>query len=246
MRFRAASPVLAISLCLGLAPGCSRSKEHTPTEPTSTAPAPPPPPKATVFDFEDAAVDQVPAGFTAALNGGGGAIDWRVQERDDSPSGSKVIAQLSADKTNVRYPHLVRDDTVARDVDLSVSFKTISGAVDASGGLMFRYRDKDNFYVVRANTLENNVVAYKTENGKRSNIGVKGKGDAYGVEFEVPHQQWNQLRVIARGPLFEVFVNGRKLFEVEDDTFKDAGKVGLWTKADAVTEFDDLRVEGLD
>ena len=90
------------------------------------------------------------------------------------------------------------------------------------------------------------MVAYKTQNGKRSNIGVKGKGSAYGVEAEVPHQQWNTLRVIAKGPVFEVFLNGRKLFEVEDATFTAPGKIGLWTKADAVTQFDDLSATSLD
>ena len=111
---------------------------------------------------------------------------------------------------------------------------------------MFRYKDQSNFYVVRANSLEGNVVAYKTENGKRGNIGVKGKGDAYGVKADVPHQQWNTLRVIVRGNLFEIYLNGRELFEVENDVFSEAGKVGFWTKADAVTQFDELRVKSLD
>jgi hypothetical protein len=131
-------------------------------------------------------------------------------------------------------------------VDVAVRFKTISGEVDASGGLAFRYKDKDNFYVVRANSLEGNVVAYKTENGKRSNIGVKGKGDAYGVTADVPHQKWNTLRVIVKGNVIEIILNDKKLFEVENDTFTEAGKIGLWTKADAVTQFDDLSATSLD
>lgn len=237
MRCRATLAVIVASLWVVLAPAGAVAA----AQPSGAVLS-----QVTVFDFEGDATDEVPGGFTAALNGGGGPIDWRVLQREDSPSGSKVVAQLSVDKTDGRYPHLVLDNSEARDVDLSVSFKTISGVVDASGGLMFRYRDKDNFYVVRANALENNIVAYKTENGKRSNIGVKGKSNQYGVEIEVPHQQWNQLRVIAKGPLFKVFLNDVKVFEVEDDTFEDAGEVGLWTKADAVTEFDDLRVQSLD
>lgn len=220
---------------------CSRS-----TEPTSDAPAPPWPEHAQVYDFEEGEPGQVPPRFTAALTGAGGPVKWHVQEADDAPSGRQVMAQLSDDRTNARYPHLVRDDFTARDVDLSVKFKTISGEVDASGGLVFRYQDDGNYYVVRANALEGNVVAYKTKKGERSNIGVKGRGNAYGVKAEVPHQQWNTLRVIAKGSLIEVFMNGRKLFEVENDTFAEAGKVGLWTKADAVTQFDDLQVTSLD
>lgn len=229
---------LLVSALLG---GCARS-----TEPTSSDPAPPMSSKALTYDFDSAPLGQVPPGFTAALTGAGAPGQWHVQEADDAPSGRQVLAQLSDDRTNARYPHLVRDDVTARDADISVRFKTLSGTVDASSGIVFRYQDSGNYYVARANALEDNVVAYKTENGKRSNIGVRGKGSSYGVQADVLHQQWNSLRVIANGPVFEVFLNDRKLFEVEDATFTTPGKIGLWTKADAVTQFDDLRVVSLD
>jgi hypothetical protein len=211
-------------------------------EPTSSASAPPAPQKIIEYDFEQYATEKTPAGFHAALTGDGGPVSWLIQEADDG----KVLAQLSDDRSNTRYPHIVREDFRAQNVDLSVRFKTISGEVDASGGLMFRYLDSDNYYVVRANSLENNVVAYKTENGRRSSIGVKGKGEAYGVKAEVPHKTWNSLRVIMNGALMEIYLNERKLFEVEDESFGAAGKIGLWTKADAVTHFDALRAASLD
>jgi hypothetical protein len=233
--------VVLIACSLTTFPACGGS-----VEPTSDGVAPTPPASAEVRDFEEGAAAAVPAGFLAGLTGGGAAVDWQVLEVADAPSGGKVVAQLSADPTDRRYPLLVLDGFEARDVDLEVKFKTIAGEVDASGGLVFRYRDDGNYYVVRANALEDNVVAYKTENGKRSNIGVKGRGSAYGVEADVLHGEWNSLRLIARGALFEVFLNGRKLFEVENDTFQGAGQIGLWTKADAVTQFDDLRVVSLD
>ncbi len=214
--------------------------------PTDTDAAPRSAGQAEVFGFEKDAVDQTPAGFTEALTGGGGPVIWRIQEVDDAPSGQKVITQLSDDNTNRRYPQLVCESFQARDVDVSVRFKTISGQVDASGGLVFRYIDKDNFYVVRANSLEDNIVAYKTEHGKRSSIGIKGDADAYGVKAEVPHQTWNTLRVYMKGNLMAISLNDERLFEVENDTFTEAGRVGLWTKADAVTQFDDLRAESLD
>lgn len=221
--------------------GCSRS-----TEPTSNEETPPHPPEALVFDFEGTETGGIPGAFTAGLVGGGGPVRWEVLAADDAPSGDRVLGQLSDDETNKRYPLLVCETLSAKDVDASVKFKTISGQVDASGGLIFRCADPNNFYVVRANSLEGNVVAYKTENGKRSNIGVKGQGDAYGVKVDVPHQKWNVLRVRVQGNLFETFLNDRKLFEVENDTFTAAGKVGLWTKADAVTQFDDLSIKSLD
>lgn len=230
-----------IAVSASLSSACAQS-----IAPTHDSAAPPAPTGAKVSGFDDGTSGKTPPGFTAALTGGGDPGQWEVRETGDAPSGGKVVAQLSDDRTNARYPHLVRDDFTAVDVDVSVKFKTLSGEVDASGGIVFRYQDDGNYYVVRANSLEGNVVAYKAENGKRSSIGVRGKGDAYGVNVEVPHREWNTLRVIARGPVFEVFLNGKKLFEVEDETFAGAGKVGLWTKADAVTEFDDLTAASLD
>jgi len=236
------SSTLTLIACLTFAGNaCSQS-----AKPTHNDKAPPAPENATVSGFENGDPGKVPPGFTAGLTGGGGAVRWQTTENKGAPSGGRVVAQLSDDRTNARYPHLVRDDFSATDVDVSVKFKTLSGEVDASGGIVFRYADKDNYYVVRANSLEHNVVAYKTEKGRRSSIGVRGKGNAYGVEAKVPHRKWNTLRVIARGKVFEIFLNGKKLFEVEDGTFTGSGKVGLWTKADAVTEFDDLSATSLD
>lgn len=221
--------------------GCAQS-----AQPTHHSAAPPPPAGIRSFGFEGGAPGNPPPGFTPGLTGGGGPVRWEVQDAEGAPEGSKVVAQLSEDRTNARYPHLVCDDFSAADVDVSVKFKTLSGEVDASGGIVFRYQDSGNYYVVRANSLEGNVVAYITENGKRRSIGVKGMGDSYGVDVPVPHLQWNTLRVIARGSLFEIFLNGRKLFEVENPVIDQPGKVGLWTKADAVTQFDALSVSRLD
>jgi hypothetical protein len=101
---------------------------------------------------------------------------------------------------------------------------------------------KDNYYIVRANARENNVVLYKVENGRRTDLPLKGEGRTYGKKGTVPSGQWSTLRILVRGNLFEVHHNSKKLYEVEDDTFKDAGRVGLWTKADSVTYFDDLTI----
>lgn len=107
---------------------------------------------------------------------------------------------------------------------------------------MWRYRDQDDYYVVRANALENNVVLYKVENGKRLDLPVKGERRTYGKKADVPAGRWSTLQVVAAGPTFEVHFNESELYEVEDATFAQAGKVGVWTKADSVTQFDDLTV----
>jgi hypothetical protein len=95
---------------------------------------------------------------------------------------------------------------------------------------------------VRANALENNVVLYKVERGQRTDLPLKGAGRTYGQAVKVPSGQWATLRVVATGPLFEVWLNGMKLYDVEDATFSLPGRVGVWTKADSVTQFDDLTV----
>lgn len=234
-----------LMLLTGLLSGCDASAP--PPAASAMQPAKAMPATAQVVDFEAAAAGQAPPGFTAALTGRGRPGSWQVQRADAAPSGVQVVVQTDADRTNYRFPVLVYDGMAAADVDVSVRFRTVSGGVDQAAGLVWRYRDPDNYYVVRANALEDNVVLYKVENGKRSDLPVKGvSGKTYGVDADVPRGAWGTLRVTARGPLFEVYLNGRKLFEVEDVTFRDAGKVGLWTKADSVTQFDDLSVASLD
>jgi hypothetical protein len=152
------------------------------------------------------------------------------------------LAQLDADRTSARFPVAVLADIQTTDVDLSVRFRPVSGRVDQAAGLVWRYQDENNYYLVRANALESNVVLYKVQNGRRTDLPVKGEGRTYGKPARVPSGQWATLRVFARGSLFEVYHEGRKLYAVEDTTFSEAGKVGVWTKADSVTNFDDLTV----
>jgi len=169
-----------------------------------------------------------------------------VAATENAPSGRQALSQSSTDRTSGRFPLAVYEGFTGRDVDVSVRFKPVSGEVDQAAGLVWRYRDPGNYYIVRANALENNVVLYKVENGKRTDLPVKGAGRTYGVKQKVPGKSWSELRVTARGNLFTVSFDGKQIFQVEDSTFPDAGKVGLWTKADSVTEFDDLRIAGLD
>jgi hypothetical protein len=197
-----------------------------------------------VLDFETAEVGELPANFLTALTGGGGPVAWLVKEESSAPSGRNVLAQTSTDTTDYRFPLCVYDDVTVKDVTVSVKFKPVSGKVDQAAGIVWRYQDKDNYYIVRANALENNVVLYKVENGKRTDLKPVGAGlFAYGKKATVLSGQWSELRVATKGNRFEVAVNGESLFAVEDNTFTAAGKVGLWTKADSVTAFDNLTIE---
>ena len=190
-------------------------------------------------DFTQDGLDQPPKGFEFGHTAGVGKPgNWVVQ----ADGTNRVLAQTDSDSTRSRFPVAVLSDVIAADVDLSVRFKPISGRVDQAAGLVWRYENQDNYYIVRANVLEDNVVLYKVEAGKRTDLPLKGEGRTYGKKSEVPPEQWSTLRVVANGALFEVYFNGSKLYDVEDRTFAKPGKVGVWTKADSVTQFDDLTV----
>jgi hypothetical protein len=191
------------------------------------------------FGFEDQKPGEPPKGFTCALTGRGRPGVWTIAKDD---KGSLVLEQSDKDDTGYRFPHCVADGVSAKDLELSVRFRPISGNADQAAGLVWRYRDADNYYIVRANAREGNVVLYKVEKGKRTDLPLKGEGRTYGKKAEVPTGAWSELKVAAAGNLFAVSINGKKLYEVEDTTFPDAGKVGVWTKADSVTRFDDLKV----
>ena len=187
-----------------------------------------------VVDFENMAAGAAPDGFTTGLTGEGKPVQWIVVEDDSAPSGTRALAETSGDATSYRFPLAIYDDVVAKEVDVSVRFKPISGEVDQAAGLMVRVLDTDNYYVARANALEDNVRLYKVVDGDREQFA--------GVDTEVEQGQWQTLGLRTEGDRFEVSLNGNVLFSATDDTFSQDGKVGLWTKADSLTHFDDLAI----
>lgn len=214
----------------------------TPALPSARAAEPPIPANAKVFDFEEDKAGKLPEYFTPEITGTGGPMQWMTGFARDAASGEHMLTQLSSEPINKRYPQVVHKTMTATDLDISVKLRTVRGDIARSGGIIFRHRDSDNFYVVAADSLESSVVAFKTENGRRVNLGVKGNSAAYGVHARFSHRRWHTLRVVAVGNHFTVYMNGDKILEVEDDTFKKPGGIGLWTKSDSVTEFDDLTV----
>lgn len=192
--------------------------------------------------FDDQTAGQSPKGFTTALTGKGKPGNWIIARDETAPSQPNVLAQTDVDSTSYRFPLCVYDPVTTKNVEVSVRFKPIKGSEDQAAGIVWRYKDANNYYIVRANALENNVVLYKVQNGKRTDLPLKGAGRTYGKKIKVPARQWSTLGVSANENLFTVSLNGEKLYQVEDATFTDAGKVGLWTKADSYTYFDDLRI----
>ncbi len=200
---------------------------------------------AETINFDRATPGAPPSGWTVAMTHKGGAPKWEVLKDDSAPSKPNVFAQLSTDATGGRFPLAIYEKSSIKDGSLSVRFKAVSGNTDEAAGLVWRYKDPDNYYIVRANALEHNVVLYKVEKGQRRSLAPKGTpSKTYGVKHRVPKQTWNTLAVTFQGNVFTVSFDGQKLFEVEDSTFTGPGKTGLWTKADSVTYFDDFRMEG--
>jgi hypothetical protein len=178
-------------------------------------------------NFDDARIGEAPAGWTATKTGSGTA-KWTVEKDDGAPSKPNVLKQ-SGEAT---YPVCIKDDTSIQDGFVEVKFKAVSGETDRAGGVIWRAKDADNYYIARANALEDNVTIYHTVKGKRVSFKNTNTKVASGV--------WHTLRVDFTGNKFTVTFNGKKVIEASDDSFSEAGKVGVWTKADSVTLFDDF------
>jgi hypothetical protein len=197
---------------------------------------------AELVDFDTAELQSVPAGWVTAMTHEGGAQRWQIEHDATSRGGGRVLAQLSTDRTSQRFPLAILAAARVADGEIRVRFKPVAGRVDQAAGLVWRYRDENNYYVVRANSLENNVVSYKVEEGERSALAPIGREGQYGMEHDVPSGVWGTLGVVFRGSRFTVSFDGEELFQVDDSTFADAGRVGLWTKADSVAHFDDFEL----
>jgi len=178
-------------------------------------------------DFDRDEVGKPPGGWTATQTGSG-AAKWVVAADATAPSKPNVLKQSGA----ATYPVCLKDDTNLKDGFVTVKFKPISGREDQAGGLVWRAKDANNYYIARANALEDNVTIYHTINGRRT--------EKKRANMKVATNQWHDLRVDFGGSHFTVTFDGKIALEWDDQTFRDAGKVGVWTKADSVTLFDDF------
>jgi hypothetical protein len=179
-------------------------------------------------NFDDLKTGAPPPGWTATQTGSGIAR-WEIVADDSAPSKPNVLRQ-SGEAT---YPVCIKADTSFKDGFVEVKFKPIAGKEDQAGGVIWRCKDQDNYYISRANALEDNVTIYHTVNGKRS--------EKKRISTKVASGKWHTLRVDFKDNYFVVTFDGKKAFTWKDDTFKDAGKVGVWTKADSTTLFDDFK-----
>jgi hypothetical protein len=181
-------------------------------------------------------VGSTPADFEFSRTGQGGPGQWTIVSDETSFEG-RVIEQSSADRTDYRFPLAIFDPIVAKNVDVSLKFKPVAGRVDQAGGIAVRVANADNYYVVRANALEDNVRFYRVVRGRREQID--------GVNTKVASNQWHSLGLKAKDEQFTIEFDGKTLFTTTDKTFAGAGKIALWTKADSVTRFDRIAIDVL-
>jgi hypothetical protein len=160
--------------------------------------------------------------------------DWKVVADNDAPSKPNVLAQL-ARSSGSTFNIALAGDTNYKDVDVSVSMKAVAGNTDQGGGLVWRAKDARNYYIARYNPLEDNYRVYKVQDGRRTELQSANVRKSPG---------WHMLRITMIGDRIECYYNGRKYLDVKDTTFPGSGKIGLWTKADAQTNFDNLSVSG--
>jgi hypothetical protein len=190
-------------------------------------------PKLMRWDFEDAASGSLPQGWSAAQTGQGEGSVWKIVDDESAPKGPKVLAQ-TANGPGPLFNLCVADESNFVDGEIAVSFKAVRGKIDQGGGIVWRYADANNYYIARMNPLENNFRLYKVVNGQRSQLATK--------EGVTTTGEWHTLSIRQAGDQIECLLDGNKQMEAKDGTFKKAGKVGLWTKADAQTNFDELVV----
>ncbi len=180
------------------------------------------------WNFDTDIPGSIAKGFTNEVG------EWKVVTDPNAPSQPNVLAQL-AKNSGATFNVTLLGDTNHKNLEISVQMKAVAGKGDQGGGLVWRAKDAKNYYVARYNPLEDNYRLYKVEKGRRSQL----------KSADIKHQEgWHTLRVTMKDNLIQCYYDGEKYLEDKDNTFSGAGKIGLWTKADAQTQFDDLTVQG--
>jgi Galactocerebrosidase, C-terminal lectin domain len=174
--------------------------------------------------------------FTIWRTGQGTPAQWAIVA-DPTAAGGRAIAQTSTDKTDYRFPLAIYKPYSGKNLEVSVRFRPVSGSVDQAGGIAVRLQTPDDYYVVRANALEDNVRFYRVVKGKREQLA--------GANTKVATNTWHTLTLKADGDGFTISYDGKEMYTTRDTTFTEAGKVALWTKADSVTYFDNLTIRPL-
>jgi len=202
-----------------------------------------------VINFDNATVGKTPPGWTVPATGRGTAVRWEVRKDPSAPTQPYVLAPVEGDSKGAgdsKEPAVslaILNTMTVRDGDISVRLKPVTGRDDEGGGLVFRYRDERNYYLVRADARRHEVTVYKVENNRPMPILPRGApASTFGVKHDIEPNTWSILKVSVRGSRFQVYVNHHRILQAEDSSLSGPGKVGLSTAAGSVTYFDDFRV----
>jgi hypothetical protein len=188
------------------------------------------------IDLSKAEAGREPENFAVWRTGRGEAARWIIVD-DATASQGRAVAQVSTDRTDYRFPLAVYKPFTGKNLEVKLRFKAVAGTIDEAGGIAVRLATPDDYYVVRANALENNVRFYRVIKGRREQLD--------GADTKVSAREWHVLALRAEGEQFTISFDGKVLFTTTDKTFADPGRFALWTKADSVTHFDAIEITPL-
>ena len=192
--------------------------------------------RADMIAFGTTQVGSTPSEFDVARTGDGGPAQWIIVP-DTTAQGGLALEQASRDTADYRFPLAIYKPLSTANVAVQVRFKAVSGTVDRAGGIAVRLTTPDDYYVVRANALEDNVRFYRVVKGRREQL--------KSANVKVSANEWHTLALKAEGDRFTISFDGKDLYTATDKTFAGQGKVALWTKSDSVTRFDSVDIRPL-
>ena len=186
--------------------------------------------------LEKMAVGTAPAEFEFARTGQGGPGQWIVVD-DPTATAKRAIEQSSTDRTDYRFPLAIYQPVTAKNVEVVIRFKPVAGRVDQAGGVALRVTSANDYYLVRANALEDNVRFYRIVKGRRQQLAT--------ADVKVTSGEWHTLSLKAENDRFTVSFEGKQLYSATDRTFTGSGRIALWTKSDSVTRFEQINIQVL-
>ena len=188
------------------------------------------------WSFNEDRIGGLPKGFKVdETSGTGTRATWKIVADGSAPSKSQIVALTESKNSGQTYNLLIAEKTQFKDLEVEVMVKALGGKEDQGGGPIWRAKDENNYYISRWNPLEDNFRVYFVKDGRRKQIGT--------ATVAADPTAWHKIRIEHRGNRIVAEFDGKKFIELKDDTFQEAGMVGLWTKADATTGFDDFEVE---
>lgn len=196
-------------------------------------------------NFDKLRPGTVPPNWTLSATGPANPARWEIVFDKTAPSRGNVFSEMSGVSNDSESPLAIYDKVICRDGDLSVKFKIVPNARRAKAvGIVWRYQDPQNYYLLELSVDQRNIALYRIENGQRRPVPVlHGRAGDVGVSHDLRTGKWYETKVMFRGDRFKVLFDNRELFNAVDDSLQTPGKTGLWTRGGTVASFDDYRID---